>query len=172
MDRNNKYKIIKGIAALAVGAVTFYGAGLGIAQYYESKSGYDLNGEWVLKLEIESTSYNPYKNLKVGYKIYLSQHEREIVGNGEKWWVNGEEIPFSQHDPIIMKGVISGDSLPLLFTLKGSNRETVGAFNLEFVSDDKLIGTFSTTGANSSGSIIMNRVPSYEKINRTATFSS
>lgn len=158
MNKNRKYKIAKGIAAFIVAAVSFFGAGLGIFQYYEGKSKFNLNGEWTLNLEIQSTSYNAYKSLKVGYKVYLSQHEREVAGIGEKWWVNGNEIPFSQHDPITMKGIISGENLPLSFSLEGSSRETVGIFNLKLVGSGKLVGTFSTTGANSSGSVIMTRV--------------
>ena len=88
---------------------------------------------------------------------HLAQNDRYITGKGEKWWINGNEIPFSQHDPIVVSGIIRDKDLPLYFTLKGSNRETVGIFNLEIMSNKKLIGTFSTTGANSRGSVVMSR---------------
>ena len=157
MKRESKYKIIKAVVACIAAIAAFYGTVLGIIQYHENRSGYDLNGEWALDLKIESTSYNPYKNLRVGYKIYLAQNDRYITGKGEKWWINGNETPFSQHDPIFVSGIIRDKDLPLSFTLKGSNRETVGIFNLEIMSNKKLIGTFSTTGANSRGSVVMSR---------------
>ena len=157
MDLKARYKIIKRTAALVVATVAFYGTALGIVQYYENRSSHHIAGEWDLNLKIESTSYNPYKNLEVGYKIYLSQHEKRVVGRGEKWWVDGEEIPFSQHDPIRVEGVMIGNELPLSFILKGSKRETVGTFDLRLESEDKFIGTFSTTGANSRGSVVMTK---------------
>lgn len=158
MDKAKKYKFIKRTAAFVVAVVTFYGAMLGIVQYYENKSGYDLSGEWTLDLKIELTSYRPYQNLEVGYKVYLDQVGLTVSGKGEKWWVDGEEIPFSQHDLIEMNGMISGESLPLSFSLRGSNRETVGIFRLKVDGGQKLVGSFSTTGADSRGSVVMTKV--------------
>jgi len=153
----NKYGIVKVIASFSVAAITLYGVILGIAQYYQSRPRYDLTGEWVLQLKIESTSYRAYQDLTVGYKLYLIQAGQEISGKGEKWWENGKELPFSQHDPINVSGLLKGKRLPLSFTLKGTLRETVGVFDLSITNRNELSGTFSTTGANSRGSAVLSR---------------
>lgn len=155
---SNKIKpTIKQISNITIACLAAYGTILGIIQFYESKTSYIIAGEWNLNLQILSTSYDPYQDSKVEYKIYIFQNKKSIQGKGEKWSFNEVELPSSQHDPIELNGIISNNKLPLFFKLKGSRRETVGIFNMKILNNNEMIGTFSTTGANAKGTVTMTR---------------
>ena len=153
-----KYNLTKKVITFTVACLSLYGVILGILQYHQGTVPHNLVGEWKLNLKINSTSYNTYQGMSVGYKLFLNQNGKVITGQGEKWLVNNKEIPFNQHSPISMDGTLNGNNLVLSFKLKGSKRETVGAFVLKVQNQNKLVGTFSTTGANSKGDVVFNKV--------------
>lgn len=149
---------IKKRFAFVVASIGFFATLLGIYQYFDAKPSGDLTGQWNLHLEIKSTAYNPYKGLKIGYQIYFNQMDSNIKASGEKIMENGESLPISQRVKIDMDGRLSGNDLDLLFTLHGHKRETVGEFRLIAINDNKYQGTFSTTGANANGTVLLSRI--------------
>src|SRR5260221_14751110 len=44
----------------------------------------NLTGEWTTTVKIHKTSYKPFENLTVEYKIHLMQKGYELSGSGEK----------------------------------------------------------------------------------------
>jgi len=113
----------------------------------------DMTGWWRLALVIESSSYAPYKGLRVAYKVHVLQDGNRIEGRGEKWWENDRELPYSQHDPIEIKGTVDGLTCTLGYALKGRQRTTSGSFVFDVSSGaPPYEGTFSGTGADVHGS--------------------
>lgn len=151
----SSYKFISKTSGGIVAALSLVAAVLGITQFFDNRVTVDLSGEWRLEFVINSTSYKPYEGLEVGYKVYVSQKNALIEIAGEKWWENGEELPFDQHVQIELDGSIEGDQLPLAFTLFGELRKTVGYLDTSIESNKLIKGTFFTTGANSSGTVTM-----------------
>ena len=148
------FKLRKNGFGYIAGIVAFGSAIVGVLQYTQTFH-LDVSGKWQLDLTIESTSYTPYKDLDVRYILYLQQNGKVIKGKGEKWLVNNKEIPFSAHTRIEMEGTILENKVYLSFELFGANRVTVGELDLRFNPDkNKMTGTFSTTGADSSGPAI------------------
>jgi hypothetical protein len=119
----------------------------------------DLTGWWRLTVMIQSSSYVPYKGLRVAYKIHLIQSLDQIDGRGEKWWEDGKELPYSQHDVIELKGNIDGLRCNLGYVLNGQQRTTSGSFTFDIVRDETSYeGTFSGTGADVSGTATLARL--------------
>lgn len=130
---------------------------LGIYQYFESKPSGDVTGAWTLNLVIVNTRYKSFENLIIGYQLYLNQSGDLVVGYGEKTYEGNKQLPLSQRVKINVRGHYNDHKLDLLFTLFGHERNTIGEFRLEFVSDDVFQGNFSTTGANSNGPVSLKR---------------
>ena len=146
--------------AVMAAVVAFVATCISIYSFVKPALAEDLIGRWRLDLVIESTDFNPYHGLKVGYIVYLSQDGSTLSGIGEKWWENDKELSYSQHTKLQLDGKIQGDDLKLLFFLFGAERETVGQFTLKSVEPNELfVGTFTTTGADSRGSALLTRYP-------------
>src|SRR5262245_7762562 len=95
-DRNESsgrrsISVAKAAAAL-VGVATIVAAVFQIREYYDARATYDLSGEWQMNNEVARTDFNPYKGLRLGYRLFLKQDGLRLEGTGEKWWENGREI--------------------------------------------------------------------------------
>ncbi len=141
---------LKAFIAVVGGVVAFTAATAGVLQYLKSNPSVDITGTWELSLVVEETTYSPFRGMEVDYLLFLQQDGTSITGRGEKWAVNGEELPSSQHDPIDLRGTISGGSLDLVFNVFGARRQSAGHLRLE-LSDDQAAGDFRWTAAASSG---------------------
>ncbi|MBC8756599.1 hypothetical protein H2O64_18145 [Kordia sp. YSTF-M3] len=117
----------------------------------------DITGEWTLNFHIQETSYNAYNNKTAEYKMHFIQSNKQIKGEGEKWRFNNKELPFNEHDPLIVTGKYKNDSIYCTYVLKGVRRETKGSFVVAY-ENDEMNGYFSGTAANSKGKVSGKRV--------------
>jgi len=132
---------------------------LKIVEYHESHPAINLNGEWKIINIVVSTSYSPYQDMQLGYRIFLQQDGKKITGKGEKWWENGKEIPSTAHSPIVIEGTLDGMMVTATFTEKGARRITSGSFIWTVSPDGRMLkGSFTSTAANSQGTSIGERI--------------
>ncbi len=121
----------------------------GIYQKFVTK---DISGQWHLEFKVEKSSYKAYIGETHTQKIYFTQNENNIIGKGEKWQYNGEDLPFDQHRKVEYNGTISGSLLKALFVLHGLKRETDGEI-VATIDGDTMEGTFSGTAADTKGTV-------------------
>ncbi|MGC4023060.1 MAG: hypothetical protein QM734_14510 [Cyclobacteriaceae bacterium] len=127
----------------------------------------NLTGEWITCVKITKTSYKPFENLVVEYKIHLIQKGHELSGSGEKVKEikpNGEEIIFKRENRVLIdiegyfeKRYLRKSKIYLNIEEEGRKRETRATYFLSLDNDKALIGTFISTAADASGSVRLNR---------------
>lgn len=118
----------------------------------------DVSGSWTLSTQLESSSHARFAGLHLGYEISLEQSGNRILGSGRKVTENGDGIGSRAQTPIRVAGTIDGDRLTLVFTEEGTRRTTEGKFVLLLDEDGTLRGRFSSTAAQSSGTVEARRV--------------
>lgn len=152
-------KVWKSVVGSTVTAVTVVGGFFGIYSFMQGYSRYDVTGQWTITNIIESTSYREYKGLKLGYTVFLTQRGTDITGTGEKESEDGKDLSFSGHTQIEITGTISGRKITATFIEKGTKRESEGTFSWTYQPKTKgLVGAFTSTAADASGSSIASRV--------------
>lgn len=145
-------KLWKTIVGSTVTGLTVIGGVLGIWSFLGTYTPYDLNGAWTVTNTIQSTTDSAYKDLRLGYHMFLVQKETDISGTGEKWSENDEELPPKAHTHITMMGSIKGTKVTGSFQEEGALRKTEGTFDWNYQKGTKsLSGTFTSTAANASG---------------------
>ena len=138
-----------GWTATAIGII---GGLIAIYSFWQSNPRYDLSGQWNLANTIETTSYTEYRNLKLGYRLFLTQRGTALTGTGEKWTENGRSLPPSAHAHINLTGSVSGNKVIATFQEDGADRKTEGTLDWTFDPKTKsLVGKFTSTAANASG---------------------
>ena len=147
----------KSIFGIVVGVAGILAAVIAILDYVEqrnmNKEIVNLTGEWVITNIIETTSFRPYQNLKLEYRIFLKQNEKNVSGRGEKCKENGRELPSQAHTPIYIDGIIDGKKLTATFNEEGARRTTAGYFVWNISQNGKnLEGNFTSTAADTRGS--------------------
>lgn len=119
----------------------------------------NIGGGWNLKFTIESSSYKPYIGETHTQKVFFTQIDNCITGNGEKWEYNGKLLPFNMHRKLDYTGTISGSDLKATYKLFGKLRESSGIICLKVSSDGKyVIGTFIGTAGDSKGTVTGERI--------------
>ena len=119
----------------------------------------DVTGEWYLKFSVVSSSYQPYIGETHTQKVFFTQSDKNITGDGEKWEYNGKLLPFDSHRKVEYTGIIDGTDFNATYKLFGKLRETSGTICLKISSDGKSVqGTFSGTAGNSKGTVTGERV--------------
>ncbi len=116
----------------------------------------DVSGAWTMATNVESSSLADFVGLRLGYEIQLDQAGDRITGEGRKVTEKGAAIGSQAQTPISLAGTIAGDRLTLTFTERGTERSTQGKFVL-LVEDGTLRGRFSSTAAQSSGTVEAHR---------------
>ena len=112
----------------------------------------DLSGTWNVVNTIETTSYNTYKNMKIGFALSINQTGTTFTGNGKKVSENGRSLPAESRTPIQVKGSINGDRIEATFFEQGTARKSNGRFIWRIDKAGRgLTGNFATTAARSSG---------------------
>ena len=112
----------------------------------------DLSGKWNVVNTVETTSYNTYKNMKIGFALSINQTGTTFTGNGRKVSENGRSLPANSRTPIQVKGSINGDRIEATFFEQGSARKSNGKFVWRIDKAGRgLTGNFATTAARSSG---------------------
>ena len=115
-------------------------------------SSQDLTGTWKVVNTVEQTSYQPYKNLEVGFELAINQTGNDFTGKGEKVSENGRSLTGKSRTPIEVKGSIDGDKIEATFSERGAARKTNGRFVWRIdKTKGALTGTFVSSAARASG---------------------
>lgn len=119
-----------------------------------------LSGLWRFESETQSTSYNPYRGMKLTYLVLLWQEGPAIYGSGEKVRedLNGAVRTYTgaQRSRIEIRGYLTKRYLArsevvLHFNEHSESRQSSTMQALKFEGRGKMGGTFASTVANSSG---------------------
>lgn len=126
-----------------------------------------LTGEWKTTICITETTYRPYQNLKIEYKVHLLQKGTELSGSGEKIkdiHTDGSETKFATDkrvqldiDGYFEKKYFRKCKIYLQINEAGRIRETRATYTLTFDSKNEITGTFMSTAANQRGLVEMVR---------------
>lgn len=111
----------------------------------------DLSGRWNVVNTIESTSYQSFKNMKIGFALSIDQNGTKFTGKGQKVSENGVSLPAGSRTPIQVQGSINGDRVEATFFEEGTTRKSNGRFVWRIDKKGNLTGIFATTAARSSG---------------------
>ena len=118
----------------------------------------NLTGEWNMVNTIEKTSYPLYANLRIGYRISITQTGTDFTAEGEKLSENGRTMDAFERTPIHVTGSVDQDGVRATFVEEGLRRKSTGRFEWTTTTDgNQLRGTFVSTAAKSSGSSIATR---------------
>ena len=112
----------------------------------------NLSGKWNLVNTIETTSYQTFKNMKIGFQVSIDQNGNSFTGSGHKVSENGRPLPVKSRTPIQVKGSINGDRIEATFSEEGTARKTNGRFVWRVDTAGRgLTGSFATSAARSRG---------------------
>lgn len=112
----------------------------------------NLTGEWTVTNTVLETSYQPYRHLRLGFRVVVHQEGPTFSGTGEKYLENGRPIPAAARSPIRIQGrVATGSILEVTFQEDGRARRVQGQFRLTVQDRQHLTGTFVSTAANARG---------------------
>lgn len=125
----------------------------------------NLTGEWKTTAQINKSSFKPYINMIIEYKIHLIQKGNEISGSGEKTketLPDGTETEYLREKRVLLdvegyfeRRYFRKSRIYLNINEKGINRETRSTYFLNLNKHNVLDGTFISTAADASGIIIM-----------------
>ena len=162
--RNNfLYDVVKSATSSVLTAITISILALLVSDHFFAPP--RISGLWEFSVVYENTSYGMFKNLKVTYQAALVQSEMKLQGSGDKY---SEQFPdattptyYDQPDriPIKINGYIERkflgqDKIFLYISEKGKKRESSAFHELNQEGDGSMTGTFYTTIANTSGSVV------------------
>jgi len=126
---------------------------------------HNISGVWNIKTVTETTTYNPYRDLELSFIFHLVQIGNEISGSGEKTKEISKNSPPLEYERTkrtivdvigyYKRNIFKKDDIYLLITEKGKEREARTTYILKLISKDCITGTFSSTAADSNGSISM-----------------
>lgn len=112
-----------------------------------------LSGRWVIQDVVRSTTYPPYRQLRLTYRVALRQVGERVSGDGEKWEENGRPLPRARRTPIHLAGNVVGSEVRVRFTEQGARRASEGSFRWHLSpGGDRFTGTFAGEAANARGS--------------------
>ena len=115
----------------------------------------NLNGQWNVVNVVEQTSFPAYQNLRLGYRVLISQTGNEFVAQGEKILENDKRLGVAARTAIHLTGSIAGNTASATFTEEGARRSSNGRIVWQIdQSGKRLVGKFSSDAADSSGSSV------------------
>ena len=118
----------------------------------------NLTGEWRLVNTIEQTSYPSYTNLRLSYRLTISQTGTAFTAEGEKISEDDRSLEAVERTPIHLTGWVNENSAGATYVEEGSRRKTSGRFAWTIGGGgNKLSGTFVSTAADSSGPSVATR---------------
>ncbi len=127
----------------------------------------NLTGEWYTSTKVENTSYNPFNNLIVEYKIHLIQKGYELSGSGEKIRdikPDGTQTVFLREnrvnidvDGFFERKYFGKSKVYLNIEEEGRKRDSRATYTLILNNHDTLGGIFISTAADARGTIIMKK---------------
>ena len=139
---------------LAVAPMLCLSAAL-VAALATASSADPMVGWWRITDEVQSTSYQAFRGLRVVYRVKFRQEGAWLFGEGRKVGENGRPLPASRQKPIAIVGTIAGSFVTATLFEEGHRRDSGGEFRWT-LSDDgrRLAGTFQSDAADSSGSSV------------------
>jgi len=129
-----------------------------------------LSGTWMLETSAADTSYNPFRGMVLRYKLLLLQDRSNIHGTAEKVYEKsdkerifvGKSRTHASINGVIRKAYLSRSTLLLHVTEQGFQRSfswVVRARCLRFGRRMYLIGEFSSSAGDTSGTLSLRRIP-------------
>jgi hypothetical protein len=129
-------------------------------QGWHGQDAVDLSGEWTMLNTVWETQYAAYKNLQLGFRLWIRQQGQTFTATGEKYLENGRLLPPAARRPITLQGTLTaGGGIEATFVEAGRRRQTSGRVQLTRRDPQHLQGTFHSTAAGSSGASQWRRVP-------------
>jgi hypothetical protein len=127
----------------------------------------NLTGEWTSTIKINKTSYKPFEDLSIEYKIHIIQKEYYLTGSGEKIkdiHDDGTETVFVREKRVLIdvdgyyeRKYLAKHKVYLNINEEGRKRETRATYFLVFCGPNELQGTFISTAGDASGTVIMKK---------------
>lgn len=112
----------------------------------------DLSGAWLVTNTIHETTRGAFRGMRIGFRVWLRQDGRRVIGVGRKLTVDGRPVARGERTPIALDGSIQGDEVVARFVEKGHRRTTRGTFRWRLSPDGaRLVGSFESTAAASRG---------------------
>jgi len=115
-----------------------------------ARAAHDLTGKWTVVNTVDTTSYQQFKNMKIGFDVSINQTGKTFTGKGKKISENGRSLPANSRTPIQLQGTIEGNRVEATFFEEGTGRKSNGRFVWR-IDNSGLTGIFATTAARSSG---------------------
>ena len=119
-----------------------------------------ITGLWSLTTHVDSSTYDRYRGLTLGYTLQLQQRGNRITGSGQKVSENGQSLQSASRTPITLEGMLNGQRVELKFIERGTLRTSGGTLVMDVGDDGSLRGTFSSDAAQSRGTSQATRVTS------------
>lgn len=121
----------------------------------ESVATHDLAGTWNVLNTVEKTSYQSFANLRIGYRLIVSQKGANFTAEGEKVLENGRTLATGGRTAIHLTGAVEGETISASFVEEGARRKTNGRFVWRLEPEgNQMKGTFVSTAANSKGTSV------------------
>lgn len=118
----------------------------------------DLQGKWQMEMKTLKTDYRPYRGMILGFVTFIDQNGSIIKGNAEKSLENGKSLSGTRRTKMTLDGTIQEEQVVINYNHYGTERNSIGQIIInEQMGKDSLRGTFYTTVANSSGSVLLYR---------------
>lgn len=127
----------------------------------------NLSGRWDYRIDTITSSYNPYKNMILGYSAMIWQEGAILKGTAEKVYENsstgrrnfeGSNRTRASIEGYIKKNYFSSDKVFLHIVEDGHGRESTTVFDLGLDSKGGLRGRFNSLVADQSGTVKFQRV--------------
>lgn len=154
-------EIIQGTIATVVGGLSLTVILFFINEYIVPKK--NLTGEWSAIFTTKETSYNTFKDLQTNWTFHLLQKGYEISGYAEKTserqsgkgLLNFERSKrvHAKINGYLERKYFTKDQLNISFFEEGRERDTTAIIKLTIISSKKLTGLFSSTAADSKGTV-------------------
>lgn len=122
-----------------------------------------LSGIWECELVVHNAAYNPYRGLRLWYKVTLVQNGNQLLGFGEldredsasgAWRQEGPKRRALELSGRIEKRITRPDCVRFVWSEQGDHRKFSNVFDLR-ISGSKikggLWGTFASTAAEATG---------------------
>lgn len=121
---------------------------------------------WKAEFQTQNSEFDRYEGMKTNYTLLLQQEGQVLRGVTEKVSeeIEGETKSYQPYDRVhgqasgtIAYRVFSNSTIDLVILENGRVRESSSILNLEVVSQDRLEGTFTSTAADSKGTVVFSR---------------
>lgn len=135
-----------------------------------------LSGAWVLESVVSQSKYNPFKGMVLGYKILLLQDGTRLHGTAEKVYEKSDKMRLfagvrrttAVLEGTIQKSYLGRSAIVLHVVEEGKQRSfswIVEARCLHFGARTRLIGQFSSTAGDATGTVVLQKTHHSNRLN-------